>query len=495
MRTLLALLLVATLGVAPVQGAQVSAQVAATQPNIVLILVDDQPATMLGYMPNVQRDLVQKGVSFSRAYAGNPLCCPARTSILRGQYSHYTRLYGVSGNYGGAMKMKQFGLLGESLPVWLDRVGYRTALIGKYANMYTPTFALANKTPPGWDYWRAWMTQGESDSGYFNYAVAQGSKNALPIRKDRGSAPADYSTRVYTNYAVSFVKTTPTTEPLFLHLDYHAPHIPLIIDPTDVAAPCGAHPQGSGFGEADVSDKPTFISTLPWDTTRATQAKQRWVSRCRMMISVDRGIGRVMAALETRDPGLDNTIVIYTSDQGIAEGEHRWTSKKLAYEESARVPYIIRYDPLTTPGTTDSRLVTHVDITATAVDLGNATVPAVLPCVAPCIRGPMEGRSLVPLLMDPSAPGRDAVLIEHFDEPGMSGFAPAYCAIVTQTRKYIRYDPDLEPRNEELYNLVADPYELQNRAYDAAYAGQKATLLARTKQLCSPTPINYQFSG
>jgi arylsulfatase A-like enzyme len=488
--------MLAGIGVAPLPGANVPARAAATLPNIVLILVDDQPATMLNYMPNLQHDLVGQGVSFSRAYSGNPLCCPARTSILRGQYSHYTRLYGVAGTYGGAVKMKTFGLLGESLPVWLDRVGYRTALIGKYANTYSPTFALANKTPPGWDVWRAWMTQGAKvDGGYYNYAVAQGSKNALPVRKDFGSAPRDYSTRVYTNNAVSFVGSTPLTAPLFLHLDYHAPHVPLTVDPLDATAPCGVHPQGPAFGEADVSDKPTFISTLPWDATMASQAKQRWIKRCRMMISVVGGSGRVKAALDARDPGLDNTIVIYTSDQGIAEGEHRWTSKKVAYEESARVPLLVRYDPLTDPGTSDSRLVSLVDITATAVDLAGASVPAILPCVAPCIQGPMEGRSIVPLLTDPTAPGRDAVLIEHFDEPGVSGFTPAYCAIVTQTMKYIRYDPDLEPRNEELYDLVADPYELQNRAYGAAYATQKAALLARTKQLCSPTPVNYQFSG
>jgi hypothetical protein len=73
--------------------------------------------------------------------------------------------------------------------------------------------------------------------------------------------------------------------------------------------------------------------------------------------------------------------------------------------------------------------------------------------------------------------------------------SPAYCAVVTQTMKYIRYDPDLEPRNVELYDLVADPYELQNRAYDPGYADQKAALLARLRELCSPTPIDYQFTN
>jgi N-acetylglucosamine-6-sulfatase len=465
------------------------------QPSVVLILVDDQREDLLSFMPNLQSSLIDQGASFSNAYAGNPLCCPARTSILRGQYPHFTRIYGVAGPYGGAIKTTKFGLLTESLPVWMDRAGYRTAFIGKYLNGYSPTYALKNPVPNGWDYFRGWMTAGaEVDGGYFDYSLAEGSQGAKPIRKNYGSTPDDYSTRVYTRLATEFVNSVPSSEPLFLHLDYHAPHAPFIIDPLDTTAPCSAHPMGPAVGEVDVSDKPDFIGNLPWVASQTSQAQNRWVKRCRMMISVDRGIGSVMAALEAHDPGLDNTMIIYTSDQGISEGEHRWLTKKVAYEESAGIPFVVRYDGVTTPGSLNDRLVTHVDITATATALAGAAVPSPIPCRAPCIQGPMEGVDLTPILIDSTAPWRQDLLIEHYDAPGTGSFTPAYCAMVTESGlKYIRYDPDLEARYEELYDLVADPFELTNVADDPPYLDELAALRTRLQQLCLPTPPDYGF--
>jgi N-acetylglucosamine-6-sulfatase len=463
-----------------------------TQPNIVFIVTDDQRMDMFQFMPTVQSQLIAKGTSFSHAYAGNPLCCPARTSILRGQYAHYTRLYGVSGTYGGAFKYRKFGLDKENLAVWLDRVGYRTAMVGKYLNGYTGSDALSRPVPAGWDYWRSWLT---GDAGYFDFSVAEGTQGVVPIKKSySGTTSAAYSNNVYTNYATEFINATPSTEPMFLSLDYHAPHAPHTPDPADATEPCGAYPNDPSLAETDVSDKPNWVQSKTWTTTNTKQVKNAWVQSCRQLLSVDRGVSAVLAALEARDPGLTNTIIIYTTDQGLMLGSHRLQGKKAAYEESAQVPFIVRWDRTVPAGVASPRLVTHIDMAATAVALAGATAPNPEPCLSPCILGPIEGQNLVPLLLDPATPWRTDLLIEAYDAPGTNGYVPPYCAVVNDARmKYIRYDPDDERRYEELYNLNSDPYELQNLAYDPAYAATKAALNARLQQLCSPTPVNYGF--
>src|ERR687888_401742 len=154
----LAALPVAALAVgSPVLTSQ--ARAAWSRPNIVLTLTDDQPWNSLWAMPAVERRLMAHGVTFKRAFVVNALCCPSRASILTGQYSHSTGVYGNTGPYGG---FRSFHGDGSTIATWLNDAGYRTALVGKYLNEYRGPYI-----PPGWDHWFA-FTGISTGAAYYN---------------------------------------------------------------------------------------------------------------------------------------------------------------------------------------------------------------------------------------------------------------------------------------------------------------------------------------
>lgn len=133
-----------------------------------LIVVDDQRADMLRRMPALQSEVLAKGLHFTNAFVTDPLCCPARTNILRGQHSHTTKIYGTTGAYGGYANVKAFGVQDSTIATWLDDAGYRTALVGKYMNGYGPTHA--SQMPAGWDVWAALAASASNNADYYyNY--------------------------------------------------------------------------------------------------------------------------------------------------------------------------------------------------------------------------------------------------------------------------------------------------------------------------------------
>ena len=176
--------LTTTPGVARPPGEEMSAPPA--QPNIVLILSDDQRVDMMGAMPTVRSRLIDRGVSFRNAYVVDPLCCPSRATILRGQYSHTTRIYGISRPYGGAGVFKDRGLDRSTIATWLQAAGYRTAMIGKYLNGYDSTSTVE----PGWSVWNALVDTTEQDQ-YYGYRL-----NTNGHTTSFGTSPEDYSTDV-----------------------------------------------------------------------------------------------------------------------------------------------------------------------------------------------------------------------------------------------------------------------------------------------------------
>jgi N-acetylglucosamine-6-sulfatase len=241
-----------------------TAPASSSRPNVVIILTDDQRADDLSHMDAVRDLLVRHGVSFDRAFASNPLCCPSRTSILRGQYSHTTGIYSnINSLIGGWQGVRERGLERSMLGPWLDAAGYRTALVGKYLNHYDdPTYV-----PPGWDFWRA------RDYGYYNYTVSQ---DGVP--RTYGSAPRDYSTDVFTHYAEEFIGTTDPATPLFLYLAYNAPHKPSIPAQTYASDPrCddAVTTERPSFNERNVRDKPSDIASRAYDPGRATVRRRR----------------------------------------------------------------------------------------------------------------------------------------------------------------------------------------------------------------------------
>jgi arylsulfatase A-like enzyme/plastocyanin len=451
---------------------------AGARPNIVLIIADDMRDDQLAAMPITGRELVDRGVTFTNAFASRPLCCPSRVSILRGQYAHTTGIYTNTAPSGGYVAFRDHGLESSTLATWLDGVGYRTALVGKYLNEYGPGNAVV---PPGWDHW---VAIDETNAAYYGYDLnVDGS--IVPF----ASAPEDYSTDVLTGYADSFIRDTPADIPLFLYLSYSAPHEPYRPGPrheTDPACANATTAERPSFNEADVSDKPAEIRNLPLlsasDQTRFGTTLP--VNQCRALLSVDDGVGVVIDALA--DSGrLNDTLIVFLSDNGLFLGEHRLPdSKSRTYEEAVNVPFIVRYDAVpSAAGTVDDRIVANIDLAPTVTDLAGLDIRPGCPSPEPATcTGEFDGRSLLPLLDGSATRWRSGILLE----------GPSWCGIRTARYNYTRYGSGFE----ELYDLTLDPYQLENALFGTVTPDEQAlrdTLLAELRVLCSPTPPNFSF--
>src|SRR3954453_9595825 len=218
----------------------------ASKPNIVLILTDDQRWDTLQWMPNVQSLLVNHGVTFDNAFVENSLCCPSRASTLTGQHSHQTGVWSNEPPYGGFPVFRDR----STIATWLRDAGYHTSLIVKYLNGYKDA-AWAGYKPPGWE---RWVSFASNNGAHFNYDLTVDGT----IRRDVEA----FSTDVFANQAVNFIREK--QGPLFLYFAPYAPHEPYIDLPErDNCLPLGPYAAPS-FGESDVSDKPPYISGLPW---------------------------------------------------------------------------------------------------------------------------------------------------------------------------------------------------------------------------------------
>jgi N-acetylglucosamine-6-sulfatase len=197
---------------APAPRGQVATAVTDARPDVLLILTDDQRWDQLSHMPTVQSELVGKGMRFDQAFVVNSLCCPSRTTILTGRYSHNTGVYKNQMPYGGFSAFKR-GKDANTLPVWLDQAGYQTALVGKYMNGYNDKHAFYE--PPGWDEWQALTTLDKLGRDYYHYTIAENKQ--LTTYGTAGTIDqADYMTDVLADRAEAFIRSTPTTTPMFL---------------------------------------------------------------------------------------------------------------------------------------------------------------------------------------------------------------------------------------------------------------------------------------
>jgi arylsulfatase A-like enzyme len=405
------------------------------RPNIVLVVADDLDVPTALEMPRLPDLISNQGLSFTRAYAAQPLCAPSRASILTGMHSHN---HGVLDNEPPRHGFPAFRRLEpQSLAPWLKAAGYRTALVGKYLNGYA-TGAGEGYVPPGWDDWHGHLSALE-DGRYFDYWM---NHNGQVVRY--GSRPTDYSVDVETALALEFIRSSAgRPEPLFLLLAPEAPHVP--------AKYCDRHgaefryslaPRTPSFNEGDVSAKPSWVRQNPL----LTNADIAWADnlqrfRLRSLRSVEDEIEQVLAALsETRR--LENTYVFFTSDNGLLMGQHRAVAKKgNAYEESIGIPLIVR-GPGVPVGKTDAFALT-IDIAPTLLELAGAPLP-----------DSIDGRSLVPLLRGrPPSSWRTDVLIDNFGGSGHS--------YTLRTGDWMYNHQDTE--EFELYDMRADPYQLKNK--------------------------------
>ncbi len=423
------------------------AQAAATptpappKPNIVFVLTDDLDVPTNDALPRIGDLVANRGLSFTHAYLAQPLCGPSRASILTGQYTHN---HGVIGNNPPDQGFPAFRHLeGQTIATWLKAAGYRTALVGKYITGYA--YGTGNDyIPPGWDEWFGHINVIE-DGRYWNYWV---NDNGNVVRY--GSKPEDYSVDVESKRAVSFIQASAgRPEPLFLYLAPQSPHLP-----SNYADRFGAEfryalcPRVPSFNESDVREKPSWIRQIaPLTNADIDEADglQQW--RLRSMRAVEEEVDAVIQAL-AQTGRMDNTYLFYTSDNGLLMGQHRVIARKgNAYEETARVPLAVR-GPGVPVGVVDQPVL-NVDFAPTFLELGQAPIPA-----------SVDGHSLAPFLRgQPPASWRTDVLVENW------GLGPTY-AVRTPDFEYIHNDTE----ELELYDMKADPYQLQNlhRKVDAS---------------------------
>jgi len=445
------------------------------RPNVVLIVTDDQLADSLAFMPNVQRYLVDEGTLFSAAFTSTPLCCPARVSILRGQYAHNHEVLSNGGPAGGFPKLFETGYEDSTLATWLQGAGYRTAMIGKYLNAYPygpeeddpPGYRAPEETyiPPGWSEWYGFFDVPKdvhnTPYGMYNYKV---NANGAVVRY--GSRPEDYQTDVLAGLSSDFIaRAASRGNPFFLYLAPTAPHLPAVpAERHKSAFPELRAPRPPSFNEADMLDKPRWLKNLPPLSAEEMEALDRiYREQAQMLLGVDEMVGTLIETLRDQEV-LHNTFFIFTSDHGWHSGEHRLFKMKLTpYDASARIPLVIRG-----PGVPKGRETPHL---ALNTDLA-PTIAALLGVPAPSF---VDGRSLRPLLRaepPPESAWRRGVLTEFWPRAALKDYGlehlnvnvgvPQYGAVRTKDHLYVEYTY-LDGRTEgELYDLKNDPFELHN---------------------------------
>lgn len=469
----------------------------AQRPNIVVIMTDDQDLLLesMEYMPLVEKLLTRKGTTFSTAIVSLPLCCPARAMALRGEYPHNNGIMTNLWPTGGFAKAYATGLERDTVATALQSAGYRTALIGKYLNGY-PLKDQPTYIPPGWDRWWAPIT----DTAYGSYDYDVNHDGQI---ESYGSAPEDYITDVMLQRAVSFITETVTlspSQPFYLAFNVYAPHSPARAAPrhkgmfADVQAP-----RTPSFNEENTSDKPPFMQALePLTAEQIEHIDGLYRARLQSLQAVDEAVATLVQTLEETDQ-LDNTYIIFLSDNGFHMGQHRLTpGKGMPYEEDIRVPLIVR-GPGVRKNAVRDELVNIIDLAPTLAEIAGAQMT-----------NSVDGRSWLPLLSQrrPDVAWRQAVLLEHYSAPSREEnetlsdslepldadelqrmqtqqVPPDYTGLRTQRYTYIQRIGAAR----ELYDLAKDPFQLENQWQNAdpQFQAELAAFLERYGQCAGAT--------
>jgi arylsulfatase A-like enzyme len=418
-------------------------QAEAARPSIVMILSDDQDLASFAYMPKTKALIEDRGANFANYFVTNSFCCPSRSTILRGQYAQNHRVEGNDWPIGGFGKFQIMGLGQSTVATWLDAAGYRTGFFGKLMNGYRPE---ADPPLPGWDEWHA-VGDGLRN---FNYTLNENGKVLA-----YGDRPEDHLTDVLARKAAAVIRDTPPEEPLFLYVAPYDPHSPAIPAPRHAGKFADLpFPKTPSYDEANVGDKHRWIRELPPLAAWQKQAnEQHHRERLRALQAVDDMVETVVAAL-AETGRLEDTYVVYTSDNGFHMGEHRlFVGKTTAYEEDIRVPFVIR-GPGIRPGRTVPQLVLNNDLAPTFAAIGGVAPPAFV-----------DGRSLLPLLAkEEGVPWRKSFLVERRQrETHELVDGAAFDALRSEHYTFIQFDTG----ERELYDLRRDPWQLDNVAATA----------------------------
>lgn len=414
-----------------------------TRPNIILITTDDQSLTDLSRMQHVVARLGSRGTTFTHAYSPYPLCCPARATILTGQYAHNHHVLGNAPPYGGFTAFDD----SNTLPLWLQSGGYSTAILGKYLNGY-PTPGAARYIPPGWNTWRVPV------DGIYDY-------RSWTLNQDRRLVPyaGQYETDFVGNEASRLVQQyAPMQRPYFLWAGFLAPHIGRpheADDPLGLRTPAVSSryrdtlaglplPAKASINEADVTDKPLFVQRTPIHPRVALRELNQ--QRLESLLSVDDAVNHLLDTVKATGE-LGNTVVMFTSDNGFLVGEHRRFGKDIGYEEATRVPMIVAGPGFDTGQTRDQK-VSLADIAPTVAAEAH---------VAPGLV--QDGVPLTTIAADPQAADKRTILLEG--GPNRREPRRWYTGIHTNRYVYVEYSTTHE---KELYDLTTDPQQLDNLA-------------------------------
>lgn len=453
-----------------------------TPRNIVVIVSDDHAAQALSayddtltHTPQLDR-MAAEGMRLDACFCTNSICSPSRASMLTGTYNHVNGVTTLATH------------LDNRLPTFvtaLQVAGWSTGLIGKWHLGHGP-----DHDPRGFDDWAILHDQGE----YHDPVLLHGDDRA----RGRPQRHPGYVTEVLTDLALDWIDRH--DDPFCLLLHHKAPHRPWNPAPgtpvslSDAPVPASFDDDHSGQAPAasqvrmGMEDLNVLDLKVPVPPGLSSTDERVW--RWRRFLadylacvdSIDVQTGRLLDHLDATGRGED-TLVVYTSDQGFFLGEHGWFDKRFIYEESLRMPFLVRWPAGITPGSTCGDMVLNVDLAPTVLDLAGLPVPPT-----------MQGRSIAPLLRGESPPDwRTSMYYRYWMHLDSIHRVQAHRGVRTRRHKLVRWDSDGrgqpgasdEPRPEawELFDLEADPFELSSVADDPAYVAVRADLEAELRRL------------
>ncbi len=460
------------------------------RPNIIFIMTDDHAShalscygSKINKTPNLDR-IANEGMRFDNSFCTNSICAPCRAVILTGKYSH---LNGVIDN------RKKFDPSQQTFPKLLRKAGYKTAMIGKWHLKTDPT---------GFDYWNVLPGQG----AYYNPAMKE---------MGRQKKYTGYTTDIITDHALKWLKSLEPDTPFCLMYQHKAPHRRwepgpkhlTMYDDVTIPEPDNLFDDYSNRGRAAKEQDMSIAKTMTANDLKLTPARKnltpeqkrlwdaaygpkneafkkanlqgkelvRWKYQryikdyLRCIASVDDNVGRVLDYLD--ESGLaENTVVFYTSDQGFYLGDHGWFDKRFMYEESLRMPLMVRCPKYIKAGSTSNEIVLNLDFASTFLDIAGVPAPA-----------DMQGESIRPILQG-KTPGnwRKSMYYHYYEYPGVHSVKKHY-GVRTGRYKLIHFYQDID--EWELYDLAKDPREMKNVCGDASYADIVKELKAELKRL------------
>jgi arylsulfatase A-like enzyme len=440
----------------PHGGADATGADLASQPSFLLLIADDQTQATFSraLMPTVFSELVDKGARFTRAYVETPLCCPARTQIMTGLY----------GTHNGVDTNRTL-LTRPTIIQALHDLGYHTSLTGKYLN------GQSCDPIPEFDQWVC-----------ASMPPASGYSLKDPDLDVNGVVQhfTGYSPDILADFTADFIRSTPADQPFFAMYTPTTPHLPADDPRCDDLAVAPFRPPA--FDEdTEANGKPAYLHRGPYTAAEIEEIDDTFTRMTRAVACLDPAVGTILDALGTRE---QTTMVIYVSDNGYLYGQHRWNSKVVPYEESVRVPLVIRYPPAIPENAplTSKALVQDVDLTATIAKLAG-------------IHWGGDGLSLMPILTGQKTAVRGQLLEEWCQassypcEGGHGGATgidqvPSYWGVISTKYVYVEYLTG----EQELYDLTIDVPQLTNRI--AIQPETKAQLQGKLDTLRAPPVVD-----